>query len=325
MASTPLLIGLDGGGTKTAGVFITADGRVLACANARGSAILGPPKSKACATLDSIVTSLCAQAGAARADIAWLGLGLNGVDFEDEHPMQHAMLAAALDISPDRFTLVNDGLVALWGASAVPAACIVHHGSGFTAAYRAGYGEERLFNHLDGARIFDMRSALVSLIERMILGLAEPTPLKAKTLAHFEIEEESGYAEAVFRRRLPRERMMTTPPLIYQSWLEGDPAAAELVEQAVDDYALAAAAMITRTGRLDADATFGGGVIACAPTELGLLLADHVHRIYPSATIKPPDLPASFGAAIMAGYHIGLEPRQLFEALLTSHSSKETA
>ncbi len=325
MTNTSLLIGLDGGGSKTAGVLISADGSILARAQARGSAILGPPKSKACATLDSVVASLCKQAAVSRADIAWLGLGLNGVDFEDEHPIQHRIISAALSIPPDRFTLVNDGLVALWGASVSPAACIVHHGSGFTAAYRAGYGEECLFNHLDAARIFDMRSALVSLVERMILGMVQTTPLKTKALAHFEIEEESDYASAVFRHTIQQNKMMNTPPLIYQAWLEGDPAAAELVEQAIDDYALAATAMIAKTGRLDAEATFGGGVIACAPPEFWSLLTDHVHRINPNATVKPPDLPASFGAALMAGYHLGLPPKQLFEALLASHLGREKA
>jgi N-acetylglucosamine kinase-like BadF-type ATPase len=322
MANIPLLIGIDGGATKTAGVLITSDGRVVARARARGSAIIGPPGSEACATLSSIVDSLCAQAAIARGDIAWLGLGLNGIDFEDELPMQHAALAAALGISPDRFTLVNDGLVALWGASAAPAACIVHHGSGFTAAYRAEHGGERLFNHLDVARVFDMRSALVSLVERMILGMAPPTPLKEKALAHFGITDERKYCEAVFRRLIPRERQLSSLPLIYQAWLEGDPAAVELVRKAVDDYALAARAMIAKTGRPDADATFGGGVIASAPAQFWPLLAARVHDCYPAATVKLPELPAELGAAIMAGYRIGLDPAKLFEELREADSDR---
>lgn len=324
MANIPLLIGIDGGATKTAGVLITSDGRVTARARARGSAIIGPPGSEACATLSSIVDSLCAQAAIARGDIAWLGLGLNGVDFEDELPMQHAALAAALAVSPDRFTLVNDALVALWGASASPAACIVHHGSGFTAAYRAEHGGERLFNHLDVARVFDMRSALVSLVERMILGMAEPTPLKEKALAYFGITDERKYCEAVFRRLIPRERQLSSLPLIYQAWLEGDPAAVELVRKAVDDYAVAAVTMIRRTGNPNADATFGGGVIASAPAQFWPLLAERVRGDYPDATVKPPDLAAELGAAIMAGYHIGMEPRHLFQTLLASYSGRET-
>jgi len=322
MANIPLLIGIDGGATKTAGVLITSDGRVVARARARGSAIIGPPGSEACATLSSILDSLCAQAAIARGDIAWLGLGLNGIDFEDELPLQHATLAAALRISPDRLTLVNDGLVALWGASAAPAACIVHHGSGFTAAYRAEHGKEQLFNHLDVARIFDMRSALVSLVERVILGMAEPTPLKEKALAHFGITDERKYCEAVFRRLIPRERQLSSLPLIYQACLEGDPAAADLVAKAAHDYAVAAVTMIRRTGNPNADATFGGGVIASAPAQFWPLLAARVHDCYPAATVKPPELPAELGAAIMAGYHIGLDPAKLLEELREADSDR---
>jgi len=316
-----ILVGIDGGASKTRGIAVTPRGEVPARADAGGSAILGAPRPEACAVLRSVLDSLCSQGGFARDDIALCGLGLNGVDFEDEFAVQHTGIREALGLPGERLILVNDGIVALWGASGVPAACIVHHGSGFTAAYRAGYGRERLFNHLDAAGVFDMRGELVSLVERMILGMAEATPLKEKALAHFGITDEGKYAEAVFRHLIPRDRILSTPPLIYQAWLNGDPAAAALVERAADDYVLAAKAMMAVTDSASADATFGGGVIACAPSEFWPLLTERVHRRYPTAAVKPPDLPAEYGAAIMAGYHTAVDPAWLFGQL--RHARKE--
>ena len=319
MRESGIIVGIDGGASKTRGIASTTAGQVLARADAGGSSIVGPPRAEACRILRSVLDSLCTQGGFARDDIALCGLGLNGVDFEDEFPVQHAGIAESLGLPGERLVLVNDGIVALWGASAAPAACIVHHGSGFTAAYRVGYGAERLFNHLDAAGVFDMRGELVSLVERMILGMAEPTPLKAKALAHFGAGDEGSYAEAVFRRLIPRERLLSTPTLIYQAWLDRDAAAAELVEHAANDYALAARAMIALTESAKADATFGGGVIACAPPQFWTLLAERVHRHCPDVAVKPPDLPAEFGAAIMAGHRLGIDPVAIFGQLCNAN------
>ena len=148
----------------------------------------------------------------------------------------------------------------------------------------------------------------------MQLRMVAPTPLREKALAHLGIGAEE-YCQAFFRRRVPRDRVLTTPPLIYQAWLGGDAAAAQLVERAADDYALAAKAMVAHTGSAGAEATFGGGVIACAPPEFWPLLAERLHRRRPAAVVKPPELPAELGAAIMAGHQLGLDPATLFRRL----------
>jgi N-acetylglucosamine kinase-like BadF-type ATPase len=310
-----IIVGIDGGASKTRGVAVTTAGQMLARADAGGSAIIGPPRAEACHVLRSVLDSLCSQAGFARDDIALCGLGLNGIDFEDEFAVQHAGITEALGIPAERLVLVNDGIVALWGASPAPAATILHHGSGITSAYRSAYGQERLFDHLDAARTFDMRHELVTMVARMVNGMVEATPLKEKALAHFAIADGPGYADAVFRRLIPRDRILSTPPLIYRAWLDGDAAAADLVERAANDYALSTRAMIGLTGSPNADATFGGGVINCAPPQFWTLLAERVHRHCPDAVVKPPDLPAEFGAATMAGYRVGLDPARLFEQL----------
>ncbi len=310
-----LLIGVDGGSTKTAGVIVSPDDRMLARARGRSSAIVGAPDPEASAVLASIVDSLCSQVGASRHDVRACGIGLSGVDFDDEFPMQHKGIAAALHIQQDRVFLVNDAVVALWGATANPAATLLQHGSGFTGAYRAEHGAEVLFDHLGVAHTFDVRHALVALVARMINGMVEPTHLKQKTLAHFGIEDEQKYCEAVYRHLIPAERRVSTPPLIFSSWLEGDPAAAHLVESAIRDYALAAKAMIAATGSSNPDVTFGGGVLARAPDEFWKSLACAVRESYPDVTVKRPDLAPEFGAAVMAGYHTGMDPVKLFRQL----------
>ncbi len=313
-----LLLGIDGGSTKTTGVIMARDCRVLGQARGRGSAIIGSPSPEAGGVLATIVSSLCDQVGASRHDVHGCGIGLSGIDFDDEFAMQHREISAAVGIDQEHVILVNDGIVALWGATAKPAATIIQHGSGFTSAYRSQHGKEALFDHLGVTDVVDLRHALVTRVARMVKGMEEPTPLKDRVLAHFGVEDAGAYCEAVYRGLIPRSRRASTPPLIYQAWLEGDPAATDLVHKAADDYALAARAMIGKTGSSGPDATFGGGVIAAAPALFWALLAERVHAYHPDATVKPPDLPPEFGAAVMAGYHIGLNPVKLFQQLLAN-------
>lgn len=309
-----VLLGVDGGASKTAGVAIACGGRVLARVRQRGSSILGAPKPESCAVLASVVDDLCTQCGRSRDAVLRCGIGLNGVDFADETPMQHAEISRAIGLAPERVGLVNDGIVALWGATSAPAAVMVQHGSGFTAAYRSDYGGEMLFDHLSVADVFDLRSGLIALVARMINGMVAPTPLKEKALAFFGVDEKD-YCEAVFRGFIPRDRRMSTGPLIFGAWLEGDAGADFLVQAALEDYALAAKAMMVKSKSTSPGVALGGGLLSAAPTRFWEALTERLQASYPGVVARPPRLPPEFGAAIMAGYEVGPDPQALFGQL----------
>jgi N-acetylglucosamine kinase-like BadF-type ATPase len=311
----PLLLGIDGGASKTTGAIIDETGRLLAHAKSGGSAVVGKPNPQSLAVLSELAQSLCERAEISRDAIAHCVIGLNGVDFEDEHPVQHRDVSTAIDLLPVRVSLVNDAIVALWGATGAPAATMVQHGSGFTAAYRGRYGGETLFDHLDVGAVFDMRRGLIAAVARMINGQIEPTPLKAAVLDCFGIQDESEYGEAIFRQRVPRRLRARTPPLIYRAWLDGDPVAASLVHRACEDYVLAARAMVAKTGSPSPDVAFGGGVIDVAPDEFWDLLAKHLRESHPDLTPARPILAPELGGAVMAGHCVGLSPQELFPAV----------
>ena len=64
-------LGLDGGASKTAGVAVDADGRVLARHRAGGAWVPPdqPPTDAACATLRLVADALCRQAGVKLTDV----------------------------------------------------------------------------------------------------------------------------------------------------------------------------------------------------------------------------------------------------------------
>ncbi len=314
-------IGLDGGGSKTFGVLLDEQGKLLASARVGRSAIVGAPSPHACEILSSLKGRLCGEAGIAAGQVTGIGLGLNGIDFADEFPLQHAQLSTCLDIPAEHLSLVNDGIAALWGASPAERQVIVQMGSAPTTAYRAGYGEERLFDHLNVGKQFDLRHELSALIARMIDGRAACTPLKEAVLRYYGVEDEAMYAERLFRQQIPRERLHTGHTLVFSAWQAHDPAATHLVELAAEDFACTACAMAARVGGQDCTVAFGGGVIQHAPDAFLDLLAERVHAVYPDACIIRPRLSPAHGAAIMAAFQHGLPPAAFYSALLASQHS----
>jgi len=311
-----VFLGIDGGGSKTEGVLAGADGRVLASMKVGASAIVGRPSRRSLVVLRSLTRSLLRRAGRSRGDVAFCAIGLNGIDFEDEFAMQKSAIARALGIPPRKIALVNDAVVALWGGSADPAAALLQVGSGITSALRSGFGSERTYDHLNAGSLFSLRHEILIRVARMIDGRIRPTPLKNAILRHLGVRDSAGYAELLYRGRLPWDRVARTPTIIFRFWLKGDPVARELVESAARDYAVTASAMVRRTGSRKATALVGGGVINNAPEAFRRLVHRRLREISPGARPLKPVMSPAHGACVMAAFNAGEDPAAFYGKLV---------
>ncbi|MBN1672864.1 MAG: hypothetical protein JXR37_17600 [Kiritimatiellae bacterium] len=317
------VVGIDGGGSKTRAVLVSADARVLAEAFGGRSVLGAAPSAAACAELVAVVDSLCAQTGVLRDDVSFWGLGVNGVDFPDEHAAQVAAVCRHVGIPSRRTVLVNDGIGALWGATAGARAAIVQHGSGFTAAYRTALGNETLFDHLGCGQSFDIRRQVLPLVVRMIDGRREPTPLKEDILALLGVEDEQAFAPALYRRTLPLGRLRDAPGLIVEAWRRGDSAAEQLLTAAIEDYAVAAGAMLARMEPGPRpEVSFGGGMIMHWPAALWQRLVRRVRHLRPDADVHRPLLAPEYGDALMAAHRAGCDVPALFAGLQHARTSE---
>lgn len=307
-----MIIGIDGGGGKTAGALADPAGRLLARVRGPASAIVGVPSPAAAAVIRSVCRELCARAGVAVSDVAAVGFGLSGIDFEDEHAAQVAAVAEALEVPAERLVLVNDGIPALWGATDAPAAAIIQHGSGYTAAWRSRPGGETLFDHLSAGGPVDLRAELPAAIARVIDGRLPETPLLAAALQHYGVGKREVFAEQLYRGRISWERRTTVVPLICAAWQAGDPVATALVERAAADYAQAGAVLLTRAGAPAAPLALGGGIFRHAPASFIEHVAERVRALRPGAVVTRPRLPPELGAVLMAAHHAGLATAPLF-------------
>jgi glucosamine-6-phosphate deaminase len=314
-ANRQFLLGFDGGGTKTAAVLADVTGHIVARSRTTGCAIVGAPHPEAAETIRSVCRDLCDQAGVSPQDILAAGVGMNGIDFADEYESQLAGVAAALELPVDRIRLVNDGIPALWGATAAPAAAIIQHGTGFTAAWRSQNGNERLFDHLNNGKQFDLREQLPIAVSRMLDGRLPETPLLAAALGHYGMTDREAFPDLLYRGRIPWSARMSVVPLIAAAWEAGDPVATQLVERAADDYALTARILLAKTGVPNATVALGGGVFRMAGSAFRELVSGRIRTANPMADIIEPRLPPENGALLMAAHLVGRAKGPLFSAL----------
>ena len=307
-----IFIGLDSGGAKTAGVLCEADGRVLARARDVGAAIVGMPDHQFYDVVGSMIAELCGHAGVPQAAVSHLAIGLSGVDYPDEQAQQHQLITERLGLD-DRLTLVNDGVVALWGASPAQRLALVQHGSGVTSAYRDTYGAEVIYDSVDVAEVFDLRRAAIALTARMIDGRAASTGLRDRVLYHCGVDA-ADFASWFFREPAAKALRASVAPVVFDAWRDGDVAATWIVDQAAADYVLTAQAM-TAGMTEEVEIAFGGGVITQGGAALQDLLRNRLAAACPHAVQIPVALPPEDGAAVLAGFRMGLPPRPLFETL----------
>lgn len=307
-----IFIGLDSGGAKTAGVVCDAQGQVLARARDVGAAIIGLPDEAFYAVVEPLVASLCRQAGVLLADVSHLAIGLSGVDYPDEQARQHRLIAERLSLE-GRLTLVNDGVVALWGASPTERSALVQHGSGITTAHRDSYGAEIIYDSIDVAEVFDLRRAAIALTARMIDGRAPATELRDLVLAHCGVEARD-FAAWFFREPAAKAHRTSIAPVVFGAWRQGDAAATQIVEHAVADYVLTAQAMTTGM-QGPFEIAFGGGVINQGGDALQDLIKTRLAAACPQAVQVSVALPPENGAAVLAAFQVGLPPRPLFTTL----------
>ncbi|PZQ64225.1 MAG: hypothetical protein DI570_06090 [Phenylobacterium zucineum] len=315
--SLGFLVGIDGGGAKTAAALCDPEGRVLARVRGAGSAIVGTPGEAFFAVVEPLLQTLCERADMPIDRVDRVVLGLSGVDYPDETRAQHELIAARLGLGA-RLRLVNDGLVALWGLSATERLALVQHGTGITTAYRRAFGEEAIFDSLDVAEVFDVRRAAVSLTARMIDGRAEATPLLGRVLEHCGVAA-AGFSEWCMRSPGFTARRTALAQVVFAAWRDGDAAAATLVEAAARDYLLTMTVMSRRLGDGAFAACFSGGVIREGGPALQVLLARRLAETCPRASLVTPVLPPELGAVLLGAWEAGRAPADLFPRLAEQH------
>jgi N-acetylglucosamine kinase-like BadF-type ATPase len=305
----PVVLGVDGGGTKTHVLVADLRGRVL------GSGTGGPSNWEdvgivgAGETLRAAVLEAIQQAGILPADVVGCVFGLAGMDWEDDQRRMHSL--------PDSFAfggpsdVVNDSFVALRAGSSHPWGVVVIAGTGAIAGGRNRAGDT--FRTLGlGAAFGDFGSATdvsdegVRAVAEAATGKGPPTALSDALCAHTGLDSILQVLEELSRGRLDSSRF---GPLVAQVAVDGDEVAREILERAGTSLGGSAAAVIRRLEMQDDEfeIVLSGGMLRGASEDVRVALEAVVRPEAPRATFVRLRTAPVVGAVLLAMEAAGLD------------------
>jgi N-acetylglucosamine kinase-like BadF-type ATPase len=305
------VIGVDGGGTKTAAVVMDLQGHVLGAGEGGPSTygIVRPDVTRA-----SIAEAAAAAARAAGCSprgfsAAFLGLG-NVVSAHDRAAVRQ--IAAALGLAPTEMIGVDhDCRVALAGAlpgrpgmvmiAGTGTACFGMNAAGL--GWRAG-GWGPLIDDEGSSYWMGIQAMRAAVLASD--GRGSPTLLASAVLRALDLPAMDDLMNRLYADGMTRTEIAALAPLVFAAAAQGDQPALELIRAgcaAMADCCLAAARQIGLDDQPCELAVVGGltntGDLLLAP------FREAIRARLPLCTIRQAELPPAVGAALLALQHTG--------------------
>jgi N-acetylglucosamine kinase-like BadF-type ATPase len=324
-AGRSLVLGVDGGNSKTVAVVADESGRVFA------SEVGGPSDIYLSATPADAVDSLAATvrrvlgaAGVDAGDLAAAVLSLAGADWPEDFELLEREVAdrLALTVPP---LVVNDAIGGLRSGSPTGEGIAVVCGTFNAVGARARDG--RTFHcgfWPDRTGGFDLGTAALHAVYRDGLGLGPPPALREAVLAVYAVEDPLALMHAFTRRerRIPAWDAQRITPLLLDCADAGDEVAAALVRQAGGWLGEQGRVCAERVGLSveGAPVVLSGGVLRHPST----LLAQAVMERLSGGVATRPEVPPVVGALLLAFDRLGTsaDPHQLAAGL--EHPARPT-
>jgi N-acetylglucosamine kinase-like BadF-type ATPase len=303
--STPIVLAVDGGNSKTDLALVRADGALLA--HVRGPLSsphhlgLGPCVDLLQQMLDDAVAAAGIDGNGGRvAEIAEIFLA--GVDFPaEEVELQEAVeargWAARTVVGNDTFAVLRAGTAKGWGVAVV---C----GAGINCVGVAPDGRQLRFPALgaitgDWGGGFDVGLAALSAAARSEDGRGPVTSLERAVPAHFGLETPLELAEAIHAGGVAHRRLIELAPVVFAEAAH-DWVAAEIVERLAGEVVALARVAITKLDlrREPVEVLLGGGLMRAGDGRLLDAIERGLRDVGEQIVVHRTSSPPVVGAAL---------------------------
>jgi N-acetylglucosamine kinase-like BadF-type ATPase len=311
-----VVLGVDGGGTKTHAVLAEENGWVL------GASVAGPSNWEVVgiggtgAALRVVIMAALEAAGIEPGAVEASVFGLAGVDW----PSDVERLAFAIDPLglPGPREVVNDSIVALRAGASSPWGVVVIAGTGSVAAGRSPAGE--IYRTLGLGRIYgdfgsanDVSVDAVRVVADAYTGRGPGTRLTDKLCESLGCASAAELLERVSRREHGgriEDEVENVAPIVIEAANEGDLVARDILERAGTALGDAAVLVARHLGMLDLEfeVVLSGGLITGASRFVSDPLEVAVRRAAPRASFALLDTPPAVGAVLIALELLGGAP-----------------
>jgi N-acetylglucosamine kinase-like BadF-type ATPase len=315
--SSPLLLAVDGGNSKTDVLLLDVDGRVLAQVRGPSCAPIHHGLDGAMDILDLLVRQAFAEASCALGEEptcpAVGAFALAGADLPHE---EEQLLAACRRrgwvqravVHNDAFALLRAGTERGWGVAVV---C----GAGINAVGVGPDGAAVRFPALgaisgDWGGGYDVGLAALAAAARAQDGRGNPTLLAELVPAYFGLADPLAVTVALHMGELSERRLVELPPVVFDAARHGDQVAEDVVLRLAEEVTAFAVAAIHRLAlaRDDLDVVLGGGLLRAGLPLLDDAVRAGIQRQAPGARVLVVDCEPIVGAGLLALTEAGATP-----------------
>ncbi|MDD5263744.1 MAG: BadF/BadG/BcrA/BcrD ATPase family protein [Candidatus Bipolaricaulis sp.] len=318
-----MILGVDGGGTKTLAVVVDSAGRVV------GTGRSGPSNYQVLG-LDAAVRSLRSAVRAALSSVpqaerlSHAVFGLAGADFALDRSRLERALATMDELAGVPLAVRNDAEVALVGAVAGVRGVAVCAGTGAIAVGMDGL--ERVaradgWGYLlgdEGSGYWIGLEALRAVVRRHDGRARRGRALEQAVLGSLNVQDAPALLDWTYGRRASVNDIAALAPLVLAVAAQGDPEAARIVHQAGTQLSAATCAVVRKLG-FSGEAfplvALGGLFRSPQAAALEVPLRDGVRKAAPRGTWQIPLLPAEFGAVLLGAILDGRAPDEFADTL----------
>lgn len=314
-----VVLGVDGGGTKTDLCVVDERGDVLAFATGGGANWEGIGVEAVGACLGGLAQQALAQANLGPSDVAGAAFCLAGVDW----PSDQARLAPALDgvgLGGVR-VLTNDSFAALRAGTAAGFGCVSIAGTGGVTAGRNPAGAVARTMGIaigEGAGAWGLVAEALGALVRAHNRSGEPTALSERFLAATGCTDVEALFEGISRGTVHVGGALSVEVL--DASRAGDPVAQGICHSCGDQHGRDARGVATQLG-FDGphsgpfDVVLAGGVHVNGEAEFRRGFSEALYAGFPAAVLRPLAAPPVAGAALLALELIGVPVEQLHDRL----------
>ena len=303
-----VLIGVDGGASKTRAAVVSSTGAILAAASVRSSSAYHREPEEAAAVVLAAAREALAASGVVEPVIA-MGAGLAGAD---DPAIRERLIGALTRANIARIVHVDhDAAAALAGGTALAPGVVIIAGTGSIAfgvdehgrRARAGGWGPLLDDEGSG---YSIGRAVLRAAMRAYDGRGDATLMAEAVRERFGIASLAALKAAV--RGASIDAVASVAPLAVEAASAGDPVAARILERAASGLAAMVGAVAHGLGWAQTRFTLVavGGVLGEGGPMAGLMMRALDARACP-AVLTPVRFPPEVGAALLAARAAGME------------------
>jgi len=310
MAKATLVIGIDGGGTKTSAILADSSGVILAeeAGGPSNFQIIGTEKTAD--TLFTLITDLCQNAGRPIGEVHAVAAGLTGAGRESDQERMHTAfqeLARNFGVQFGRIRIDSDARVALEGAFEGSSGIILIAGTGSIAFGKTPEGEILRvggwgrFIGDEGSGYVIGRDGLTA-VSKELDGRGRKTMLTAMVADRFGLSNQERIIEQVYKNNFD---IASVAPLVIQAATGHDLECERILNRAAFELSELVRGLTlrmeraTRGPRQKIPLSFIGSLLT-GESVFSKIVKHKIEFSIPQIVVRKPQGSPAYGAVLMA-------------------------